>query len=123
MVDASKQVNLITANGPVQGNKSVSIPVPEFGGDLEFYLLENTPPVCSVCRRCMDEGFDFHWPRGQAPYFITPNGRNLRCRMRGRVPVIGDLDSWASAASESEPKKDEPEDRAATQPVLTSGFR
>ena len=122
ITEASKQVNLITANGPVQGNKSVNIPIPEFGGDLEFYLLENTPPVCSVGRRCMDEGFDFHWPRGQAPYFITPNGQKLRCRMRGRVPVIGDLDSWASAASESETKKGEPEDRAATQPVLTSGF-
>ena len=96
--DATRQVNLITANGPVQGNMSVTLPIPELGKDLEFYLLESTPPVCSVGRRCMEEGFDFHWHAGSAPYFITPDGRKLRCRMKGRVPVIGDLDAWASAA-------------------------
>ena len=104
--NASRQVNLITANGPVQGNKSVTLPIPELGKDLEFYLLESTPPVCSVGRRCMEEGFDFHWPAGQVPYFITPEGRKLRCRMKGRVPVIGDLDAWASPASEQSGTKE-----------------
>ena len=46
----------------------------------------------------MEEGFDFHWHAGKAPYFITPDGRKLRCRVKGRAPVIGDLDAWASAA-------------------------
>ena len=38
----------------------------------------------------MDEGFDFHWYAGKAPYFVTPEGRKLYCKLRGRVPVIGD---------------------------------
>ena len=53
--NASKPVSLITANGPVQGDKSVSLKFPEFSNVLECYLLESTPPVCPVGRRCMDE--------------------------------------------------------------------
>ena len=88
--NASKPVSLITANGPVQGDKSVSLKIPEFSNVLECYLLESTPRVCSVGRRCMDEGYGFHWYPGQAPYFVTPEGRKLRCKMKGGVPVLGD---------------------------------
>ena len=61
----SKPVSLITANGPVQGDKPVSLKIPEFTPQLECYLLESTPPVCSVGRRCMDEGYGFYWYPGQ----------------------------------------------------------
>ena len=88
--NASKPVSPITANGPVQGDKSVSLKIPEFSKPLECYLLESTQPVCSVGRRCMDERYGFHWYPGQASYFVTPGGRKLRCKMKGRVPVIGD---------------------------------
>ena len=90
VVDATKPVSLITANGPVLGDKSVNLTIPELGQSLECYVLENTPPVCSVGRRCMDEGFDFHWYAGKPPYFVTPDGKKLRCKMKGRVPVIGE---------------------------------
>ena len=38
----------------------------------------------------MDEGFDFHWYSGKGPYFVTPGGKKLYCKLRGGVPVIGD---------------------------------
>ena len=88
--DATKPVSLITANGPVLGDKSVNLMIPELGQNIECYVLENTPSVCSVGRRCMDEGFDFHWYAGKPPYFITPDGKKLKCKMKGRVPVIGE---------------------------------
>ena len=52
--NAPKPVSLLTANGPVQGDKSVSLKIPEFSNVLECYPLESTPPVCSVGRKCMD---------------------------------------------------------------------
>ena len=90
VVDATKPVSLITANGPVLGDKSVNLTIPELGQSLECYVLENTPPVCSVGRRCMDDGFDFHWYAGKPPYFVISDGKKLRCKMKGRVPVIGE---------------------------------
>ena len=97
--NATRPVNLITANGPVQGNKAININLPELKLPVECYLLESTPPVCSVGRRCLDEDYDFHWPRGQAPYFITPEGKRIQCKLKGRVPVISSEDTVASPAS------------------------
>ena len=53
---ATRPVNLITANGSVQGNKAINIDLPELGQSVECYLLESTPPVCSVGRRCYGRG-------------------------------------------------------------------
>ncbi|CAE7379256.1 unnamed protein product [Symbiodinium natans] len=70
--NATRQVNLITANGNVKGDKSVRVDFPEFGKELEFYVLASTPPVCSVGRRCMEDGYEFHWYPKKPPYFVAP---------------------------------------------------
>ena len=106
---STRPVSLITANGPGKGNESVKLEVPEIISTLECYVLESTPPVCSVGRRYMDEGFDFHWYAGKAPYFVTPDGKKLYCKLRGD-------------GSLATPAKDE---KTAHTPVAqgTSGFR
>ena len=93
-----------------QGDKSVSLKIPEFPNPLECYLLESTPPVCSVGRRCMDEDYGFHWYPGQVPYFVTREGLKLRCKMKGRVPVIGDELMATPAAGNA---------KVATNPVFS----
>ena len=117
---SDRPVSLITANGPVQGNHTVKLEVPELGSTLECYVLESTPPVCSVGRRCMDEGFDFHWYAGKNPYFVTPEGQKLYCKLRGRVPVIGE-NSIASPATGNKlangPVLRAPIDSGFTQPA------
>ena len=50
----------------------------------------------------MDEGFEFHWYPGQPPYFIAPNGKKHRCKIRGRVPVLGGEGSSALAAADGD---------------------
>ena len=97
--NATRPVNLITANGSVQGNKAININLPELGQSVECYLLESTPPVCSVGRRCLDEDYEFHWPRRKAPYFITPEGKKIQCKLKGRVPIISNEETVASPAS------------------------
>ena len=51
----------------------------------------------------MDEGFDFHWYAGKPPYFITPDGKKLKCKMKGRVPKVAGIKS--SALKEARAKK------------------
>ena len=60
----------------------------------------------------MDEGYGFHWCPGQAPYFVTPEGRKLRCKMKGRVPVIGGEVMTTPAAGSA---------KVATNPVFSCG--
>ena len=114
--NATRQVNLITANGNVKGDKSVRIDFPEFGKELEFYVLNSTPPVCSVGRRCMEDGYEFHWYPKRPPYFVAPNGQRLRCRMRGMVPVLG---GGAMAA----PSTKEEASGSLGRPILSEGFQ
>ena len=87
--DAETPVNLITANGATSADKRASVEVPELGSNLEFYLLKSTPPVVSVGKRCLDEGYGFYWPPYCKPFFVKPDGKKLHCRLRGRVPVFG----------------------------------
>ena len=49
----------------------------------------------------MDEGYDFHWHAGKVPFFVTPDGRKLKCKLKGRVPVIAE-GSVATPAIEEE---------------------
>ena len=95
--------------------------VPELDSDINFYVLDNTPPVVSVGKRCMEEGYGFYWKPYSTPVFIKPDGAKICCKMRGRVPVFGGsnfaspakskINSGAQAVS-SEPVRqpDGPED-------------
>ena len=47
----------------------------------------------------MDEDYEFHWPRRKAPYFITPEGKKIQCKLKGRVPIISNEETVASPAS------------------------
>ena len=42
----------------------------------------------SVGQRCMERGYTFIWPKGQAPYFLLPDRRVVKCEVRGNIPYI-----------------------------------
>ena len=93
---AQDPVYLQTANGPILADKVAKVNSPELGSDLSLFTLGDSPTVCSVGRKCLEQGFGFYWPPGEAPYFIRPDGTRVGCRLRGRVPVFG-KDMFASA--------------------------
>ena len=52
-------------------------------------LLESCPPVLSVGRRCIEEGFEFRWkPYSQHPTFRHPDGTVIVMEVEGFVPYI-----------------------------------
>ena len=119
----SNAVSLITANGPVEADTKHEVHVEALDDQpLQFVLLPNTPAVCSVGKKCMEQGFSFFWPKGEAPHFICPDGRKVQCQLRGNVPVFGDrgpLSACPATTSESS-------DRSRIAPTSVkneSGFR
>ena len=118
----SNAVSLITANGPVEADTKHEVHVEALDQPLQFVLLPNTPAVCSVGKKCMEQGFSFFWPKGEAPHFICPDGRKVQCQLRGNVPVFGDrgpLSACPATTSESS-------DRSRIAPTSVkneSGFR
>ena len=53
-------------------------------------VLNSTPPVLSVGKRCMDEGYSFIWNAGSTPYLVDQQGRKHFLAVRDYVPYLKD---------------------------------
>ena len=52
---------LATANNLVNGEKVVQQQIGELGETAEPYVLDSTPDVLSIGRRCVEQGYSFQW--------------------------------------------------------------
>jgi hypothetical protein len=57
----NKPLIFSTAGGQTQSYCTVPMYSQAMGGHIEPYLLPQTPPVLSIGKRCMEEGYEFHW--------------------------------------------------------------
>jgi hypothetical protein len=83
-------VELSTANGRMVVEKEVLMQVGPFQQHVSPLLLEHSPPVLSVGKRCMEEGYSFHWPAGRNPYLIAPDGVKHVLEVDNMVPYLPD---------------------------------
>ena len=58
-------------------------------------LLDSTPAVLSVGLRCMELGYNFHWPNKKNPYFILPSGKRFTMQVDRNVPYLCRCDAPA----------------------------
>ena len=58
---------LTTANGRIVVNQAVGMHIPSMEVDVKALLLESTPPVLSLGKRIVDDGFSFVWIHGKPP--------------------------------------------------------
>ncbi len=69
---ATVPIALSTANDLVNGEMVVRQQIMEFKEVAEPYILDSTPDVLSIGRRCVEDGYAFHWePSSLAPTMIT----------------------------------------------------
>ena len=72
-----RSLEMSTVNGNVSVNEALRIAIPALEKDLEFALVPNSPLIISIGRRCMLDGFEFHWPQVRHPTCWTHNRRAL----------------------------------------------
>ena len=73
---ATVPITLSTANDLVNGNLAVRQQIGEFNEVAEPYLLDSTPDVLPIGRRCVEDGYAFHWePYSLHPTIITAEGK------------------------------------------------
>ena len=77
-----------TANGPTNTKYTVKVMVRELADSSVVNVLKDTPAVLSVGRRCMKEGYSFHWPAGSPPFFITPDNVRVMLEVDDDVPYL-----------------------------------
>ena len=62
--------------------------VRELGEDVKALVLESTPPILSVGRRCMNNGYSFSRERDRYPTFTTKSGRVITLHVEGDIPYL-----------------------------------
>jgi hypothetical protein len=86
--------NFDTANGSLPADQTTSMQVEGLPEELNPYVLENTPDVISIGKRCVQLGYGFHWePWSLKPYLILPKaqgGGRINLVSIGDVPYLAD---------------------------------
>ena len=86
-----KVVNFHTANGVTCSTKRSSIKFEAFNEPAEAYILEDTPSVISMGKRCVDLGYSFVWPTGKTPFMLDPNGNIIEMTVKDYIPYLADV--------------------------------
>ena len=71
---SGETIRLDTANGVVEITEQVVLNVPELNEEVRACVLDATPAVLSVGRRCMEHGYAFHWDPYCTPILVCPGG-------------------------------------------------
>ena len=74
---ATSSIELLAAGGSVNAKMILPLHSTALNRDVEPLVLDQTPSVLSIGRRCMEEGFGFWWPPGQLPILYLPDGKQI----------------------------------------------
>ena len=61
-----------TADGFTSTSDVAEIVVDELDETVKPHVLDETPAVLSIGRRCVKMGYAFHWMPGKLPFMVTP---------------------------------------------------
>jgi hypothetical protein len=85
---SSKYVRMATPSGIVDADKVISVSVSQLGEPISAYVMESSPTVMSIGRRCMTLGYSFVWNGYKNPYIVTPKGKKIKLEVVDYVPYL-----------------------------------
>ena len=86
-------ITLSTANDLVNGDQVVRQQIGEFEEVAEPYILDSTPDVLSIGRRCVEDGYRFVWePYSLHPTITTAGGKVVTLVSRDCCPYLDDYE-------------------------------
>ena len=95
IVKAPRGLRLKTPAGVAQCDNEVPLHIPVLEEAIKARGCPKTPNVLSIGRRCMLDGYSFHWPKlSDKPYLITPSGRKVILEVDGYIPYLICQDEW-----------------------------
>ena len=106
-----------TANGKTVALEQACYQSSELNEEIDAYVLDSTPAVLSVGKRCMKLGYAFHWPSGKNPFFICPDGMIVEFDVHGDIPYL------RSGSRKSAPKSPTREIIVPSVAAFTEQFR
>ena len=92
-MNATEPITVHTASGLTDCNLCVSQQIVGLHETVEPYILDSTPDVLSIGRRCVEDGCAFHWePYSLHPTIITAKGIVVQLVSRDCCPYLDDHD-------------------------------
>ena len=79
---------MITAGGIVNADRETTVPLAATGSKATAIVMDDSPCVLSLGKRCMQEGFSFEWNAGENPVLVTPEGNCHTLDLQNLVPVM-----------------------------------
>ncbi len=120
---AKVAATLETANGKMECFTTMPMQIVALRDNIDPYVLESSPDVLSIGRRCVEEGFEFHWPAGSLnPYFVDQLGNTIVLETVGCVPYLVDPHN-ATHREEEQVMPAAVAKRGATQAPPPVGYR
>ena len=103
----SSRVNFHTANGITPTTTMVDLGFDTFNEPAKAHVLDNTPSVLSLGKRCMEQGYTFVWPNGREPYMINSEGDKIKMEVHDLIPAgVGMLrGEWVGLSAAHGPKE------------------
>ncbi len=91
-VSRNDDITLMTANGELDANEEICLYVASITSDITLTVLDDSPDVQSLGKRCIEDGFGFHWePHSLTPYLVEPGtGRHIRLIVENFCPYLVD---------------------------------
>ena len=90
MTRCSSNLTLCTANGEVPANEKeqIGLNIGPFAAKTTALVLDDTPSVLTLGRRCMVEGYGFHWYPYQTPFTDHPTLGRMEHEVEHYVPFM-----------------------------------
>ena len=83
-----EMVNFHTANGVTSTSKMTDIQFNAFEEPVKAHVLEDTPSVISMGKRCLEQGYTFIWPSGKDPFMIDGNGLMINMTVKDHIAYV-----------------------------------
>jgi hypothetical protein len=88
-IEGSRCPKLWTANGMLSATQRAVLTIEPLGEVCYPLVLNSTPDVLSLGRRCVEMGYEFHWKRGSmSPHFVLPDDSVIHLQVDGFIPYL-----------------------------------
>ena len=81
-------ISFQTANGVTDTDLMSNFQTESFKEPINSYVLDDTPSVLSIGKRCMNHDYGFVWPPGREPFMIDPEGKRISLFVTGDIPYV-----------------------------------
>ena len=89
IVQSEDPIRLKTPAGIKDITEEAHIYLPDLEETVTPRVCPTTPNVLSIGRRCMLDGYEFHWEKlSSKPYLVTPSGRKVTLSVQGYIPYL-----------------------------------